>query len=416
LFVLVAVPACAGTDTEGEQIVADGSVLLPDTQTVAGVLEMRHDAGARDRAPMLTLDSVPLVTLHDGGRGEFDLSRVYRPVPLADGRFVAVHTTGGARLMLFGPDGAPVRLLATAGEGPTDLMTPMEPLRLPGDTLMVIDGGNNRVSWFTADGGLARSTPIASQVPFFCFRPNGRTSVGHVVAINSCLRQDVSDTARRDPTPVVWFSGDSARMDTMAIVAGIEMVPYETRYRGVRRMVMMPRQFGQRAMVAAWGDGVAIATGEGGYSIERHGIDGTVQGRIIVDGPRRGVTEAMRADLIARELAALDETAGEGRVDIEEERRQVREVPFADSLPPYVELHSGDDGTLWVSDYALWGDSTWGHTAFRHDGAIVGRLVLARLTWPVRFWEGKVMLREEDADGVVRFGVYRIVPSRRPRG
>jgi hypothetical protein len=59
-FLLLA--ACSDPAPQGSTT----GVLLPDTQTVAGVLEMRHPADAFERAPQWHLDTVPMVVF-DGG-------------------------------------------------------------------------------------------------------------------------------------------------------------------------------------------------------------------------------------------------------------------------------------------------------------------------------------------------------------
>ncbi len=60
-------------------------------------------------------------------------------------------------------------------------------------------------------------------------------------------------------------------------------------------------------------------------------------------------------------------------------------------------------------DYQAETDTTWSATAFRPDGAIVGRLTAGmKGARPVWFGKDRVLLRTVDEDGVVRFGVYRV--------
>jgi len=53
-------------------------------------------------------------------------------------------------------------------------------------------------------------------------------------------------------------------------------------------------------------------------------------------------------------------------------------------------------------------------TAFRIDGAIVGRLQAGRARKPVAYGSDRVVVREEDEDGVVSMKVFRIMPASRP--
>ena len=115
LFAFLLVAACS--DTTSSRSAASGA-LLPDTQTVAGVLEMRHAADALERAPQWRLDTVPLV-MFDGGEG-VDLSSSTSVHLLSDGRAVVPvwASDAGGDLWLFDASGKPSRVLARSGGGP----------------------------------------------------------------------------------------------------------------------------------------------------------------------------------------------------------------------------------------------------------------------------------------------------------
>ena len=100
-------------------------------------------------------------------------------------------------------------------------------------------------------------------------------------------------------------------------------------------------------------------------------------------------------------------------VDPAESRRIEQINPAADSLPPYSRLLVSPAGTLWVIDASAPGDSTGGATAFRHDGAILGRLSWRGRGTPMAFADDRVVMRETDEDGVVALRVFRIL-ARRP--
>ena len=91
--------------------------------------------------------------------------------------------------------------------------------------------------------------------------------------------------------------------------------------------------------------------------------------------------------------------------------RLARESPFADSLPPYSALFVSPAGVLWVVDAIAPTDGGWTATAFRRDGAIVGRLHVPDAAPPVAIDDERVVVRDEDGDGVVTMRVHRIVPA-----
>jgi hypothetical protein len=176
----------------------------------------------------------------------------------------------------------------------------------------------------------------------------------------------------------------------------------------------MPLQFGLFHQITAWD--TMIATGGGpDYTIDLRRPDGRIVGRIHVPYQRRPVTSAMRQAWIAEQLERMNATGGERMVDPEESKRLTREQPFADSLAPYGKFHVTDgEKTLWVVDIVTSSDTGWRATAFRRDGAIIGRLtVTTGQSAPVAFTDDRVIVRTEDKDGLIALKVYRIVP--RPR-
>jgi len=200
---------------------------------------------------------------------------------------------------------------------------------------------------------------------------------------------------------------DLSAPDTVAILPGLEFVAFETRYAGVRRPTTLVLRFTRGAMAAAWDANIATATGEGGYVVERRAETGDVQVRIIVDVPRRPVTDSMRNALIDIELMRLA-PGRQQMVDIDESRRQAREAPFADSLPPYQGMVAVSGGWLWMTDGQAPGDTAWSATAFTKDGDIAARLTVAGDGIPIWYDDAHVMVRQTDDIGLVRFAVYRL--------
>ena len=134
--------------------------------------------------------------------------------------------------------------------------------------------------------------------------------------------------------------------------------------------------------------------------------------RIAVSGPRRPVTNAMRAAFIETQLKRLRGPRSEGLVDASESERLIRENPSADALPPYSRLFVSPNKTRWIVDYIAPTDTSWSATAFRTDGAIIGRLYASGRTALVAFSDDRVVLRAEAADGIVSLRVHRIVVDR----
>jgi len=227
------------------------------------------------------------------------------------------------------------------------------------------------------------------------------------------LPQEVGTGISRPATPIVVTDAMLSDLKTVATVPGFEMTRISTHYRGRQGVDRRPVRFGRHALVVAWDSLIAVATAENGYEVEQRTDAGAVIGRLRVDQSRRPVTKAMRDAQIAAELAQINEVQSERYVDIEETRRQAREAPFADSLPPYHALFATKGGTLWVVDPIAPSDTTWTATAFRSDGSVTGRLQAHMRSLPLFFGDDRVLVRVQDASGRVSLRVHRIVAVRR---
>lgn len=406
LALLVAACGGAGDTRDPPSHLDAAGALLPDTQTVDGVLVMRHGADAFERAPQWRVDSVPAVVI-DGGEA-FDLTWIMAPTPLPDGQYLLLNRNRGGQLMLFGTAGAPLRLLARTGEGPGELMNPGLPSVL-GDTIVVADGANGTVNWYLADGGLLK-TERSATVPLIdlgCWGHYGAAPDGRRLGVYGCYG---ADSAGRRPNPVAWIAPDFSRIDTVLFTGGIEMVLREITSNGRTMSIPSPLGLGLRPVVAPWGGGIAVGNGGRHRNLERHDDEGRLTGRVEIDRPLRAVTAEMRDALIAMEIDQLTVMGPEIIRDFEGASRQIREQPFADSLPAYRSLLPGAEGVIWAIDGMSDADSSWSATVFRDDGAIVARVRGARFGLPVRVVGDRVVVREVDQDGVVRFGVYGVRP------
>lgn len=407
--VLLLAAACS-TDSPSVGTTAGDGPVLPDTQIVDGVLVMRHAADAFARAPQWRVADSAEVVFDGGEDPNLDLTYVYQPVLFPDGSLLAVNYINSGRVMHFPADGSPGRMVAGPGEGPGGVRSPNSPLAF-GDSIAVLDDGTGRVNWFTATGGWVGSETLWPSSRVGCFGASGVLPDRRLVAVNRCLtrQREIPPEGGRLPTELITTTIDFTEVDTIATLSGVKMEWFETRYRGERRDYPMMPRLTPSAHAAVWGGSIATSTDAQGYVIARRAPDGTVNGRVEVAGPRRPVTDAMREFVIAQELERLDQGGGERMVDVEESRRQAREVPFVDSLPAFTMLLSDRKGILWVMDGKAPNDTTWAATAFREDGEIVARLTGTDSSWPTQILDDRVLLRTTDDDGVVRFEVRRIV-------
>lgn len=403
LVLLVLVVACGGASNEEA---SDAAASPTDAVLV------HHDAAAFENAPRWRVSDTVEVTYDPGSRLEFDIPDASYAALFDSGHLVVLTVFDPVRLMLFGPDGRPDRLLARPGEGPGEVQRASGPF-VSGDSILLVDRGLSRSSWYTIADGFIGSTRTGDAR---CLSVIALLANGRLLLTDGCVTptDSIPEAGMRQPTALSTVSLDLRDRDTIAIVAGRTLKVIETRFGGRRGRTRAIVRLGPRAIATAWGDGVAVATDVDGYAIAHYTLDGGVRTRIAVARTRRPVTATMREGVIADALAEVERMGTERMVDPDESRRLAREEPIADSLPHINWLREDQDGTLWVGDFQAPGDSTWQLTGFRPDGSIVARLSGSGTEEVRAIRRDRVLLQSTDDDGVVRFVVRRIVKPTSP--
>jgi hypothetical protein len=354
--------------------------VLPDTVSEGSVVVYQHSANAFERAPRLRIDTTTLVAIAVDSAGTFDVESAHRVLLLGDGRTVTVDAFG-SRVLVFGADGRGQRRLGREGAGPGEFMRVDDGVRLHGDTILIADGANTRFSWWLAHGehvadrAFADSRLLGTYLTIAGALPDGR--VVAFPASNGSVQ--VNGEIVRPLVPVVVIDARSGKAVEVTQAPGREVMRVALPQ---MRPMVEPVRFGRLTHVAVWDSTVVIGHGDG-YVIDRMRADGSAASKIRVR-----------------------------RVNLEPRRILIRAAPYADSLPPYDGLHvTPDQKTLWVVDSRAPDDGGWSATAFRHDGAIIGRLVIQLNARPMAFGKDVVVLRTEDADGVASLRIHRIVAA-----
>ncbi len=325
-LLLILLAGCRRATIESTTVLgSSGQAVLPDSATVDGVLTVTHSAAAFARAPQLTLDGTPLVVFDDETNGDFDLTNVYSPLLLPDGRLIATPRLGFGWVMLFNADGKPARVLARSGEGPREVRVPATPIPTGSDTVLIADAGTRRMNWLTADAGIVRSVPLQHTADPGCLNRISLVTGGRLLGVDGCSSSGQFSKSYRVPAIVFLLDLDFGHPDTVVALPGTEIGPFRaTAAHGGTVLVGSPLRFSRFAAVAPWGTGFASADGEGGYLLERRGLDGRVVARIRVNAPRRPVTPAIVEAAIQHELGQIL-NGGEGAsMDPKELERRLR--------------------------------------------------------------------------------------------
>jgi hypothetical protein len=385
------------------------TAVAPSRQIVDGIRILRHDARAQARAPQLTVDTVVLTSA--GGLEQPDTNDLTHAssVAVLSGNRIATLAPFETRLLVHESTGVAKSVLRR-GRGPREVWGAVNMVQGRGDTLLVPDIGNARIHWITTDQGIVRSESLLDRLPPLSPNVAGMLSDGRMVFFSSGYGQKgVLDRVTRSAAAVVVLPQDSAGV-AIASIPDMDLLAVNTRYEGRRNVETFALGFSRRGHVAVL-DAMIVTTAAEGYRIDLRNPAGSVMASLLVDVAPRRVTRAMREAHIGGRLRQLAESRERPR-DPTESQRLVREMPFAECLPFYSALHVAPNRLLWVVDAIAPGDSHWSASAFRSDGALVGRVV-AQLSagTPVAFGVGQVVLRSTDADGVVTLALRRIIPA-----
>ena len=407
MFLSLLLAACVDAADDAGNGPATGNMapLAPVVRDSAGVAIYEHPADAFARAPRFVMSKKP-VTEIKGSDVESDLSRVWQPMVLADGR-VVMFADGS--LLVFGPTGDLVERIGRTGEGPGEFRAGNLYSGL-GDTLLVEDGGNMRLSLLVPGKGVVRSLPIPKSARQHVMSIMGQTATGGFLVATTGFAM----TPDLVKNPVVQWR--TARLDVGGdSVTLLDSIPgpvlaMRDGFPDIVRHAPIP-------VTVVW-DGEFLISRAGHWELSRMRPDGAVAARTVVPLVRRAVDPAGLAGEHDAQFHWALEMAKSGRLegktpDTSYMRKRIKDAPRADSLPLIAKALVGPDGVAWIKDGGyIYAEPTWAWTAVKKDGTILGRLVGKGKDPVVAFGADRVMLKSEDADGFVTFRVHTLTVNR----
>lgn len=389
-------------EVQRPSISSDSQAWHPARYRDDGILVMAFDSSTLGRVHQWRTQEKPVAEV--GGTDEsLDLTDVWDGVYLPDGRFV-ILSPRGPELRVFSPDGGRSKVLGRTGAGPGEWRAAARLAAAAGDSLVFIDPGNMRLNVVSAEDGGTRSENLAGRIPFGADRVVGMLdSAGVVVAtLGRLATRAPSGRMRTDASILLLPPDDTAR--TLRTVPDVEIEVVETRYEGRFGTEPVPVGYGATTTAVTWGEYIVVGTGDA-YRVDLYASTGAHVLSLEVLTSRMPVTESMRTVEVARRL---DEFANyrERPIDSGESERLIRKMPFADSLPSVQGIFVSAGGLLWIVDTRIPASASWTATAFRLDGAMLGRLTSEAMGVPLAFGPDRVLLRSVDADGVVTIRSY----------
>jgi hypothetical protein len=387
--------ACGGEAAEaGDRATAP---LEPTTRDSSGVTIHEHPADALERAPLITMDSVPLAVIGDDTEAN-DVSSIHYMAFLSDGRVAGFDGRAGA-LRIFGVDGAAAGSFGRRGEGPGEFRGVERVVRLPGDTLLLTDWVARRVTLVHPDTGILRLEAAPTRGVRQSFVVAGVLSGGEWMFVPSAVRLlhrsagPEPDTTRQ-PLPIgLYRSGSAAEQGTTETVEG-------------------PRRFSAWPFGLVW-EGLPVTVPNDSWRLLVHDGTGTLRSMIRINRPRIAATAGFKDSMVADQieqirklLEAQPELARYENVDDAE--FNARNAPWVDSLPPFGTEVSSAGKLLWLETLRFKREMPAVLLAFHPDGRLMGRLTVPGEGRILAIADDRIAVRTENDDGIARIQVYRL--------
>ncbi len=355
VLVLPALAACG----------ADTPAVRAESRDSAGVRIVENAAPSWKAGEEWRLSAKP--TLEIGlanGAAAYQFGRVTGAVRLGDGTVVVADALS-RQLRFFDRSGRHVKTVGREGGGPGEFKN-MNPLTATGDSLVVGDQSNQRVTVFAPDGSLLRAVPLVVPGMEGFIRPMGSLRDGSVLVVAGTLaRGEAADGISRDSVTIVrLLPGGAPR--PLGRFAGDEMF---TQGQG-GAVMMAPRAFGLSAEVVALPDGFFYGSTDS-YRIGRYDAEGKLLRLINVQQEPRKVTpeDIARYKEGRRQASAQSGRPPQVRQLLE---RSLEAMSFPETLPAYNEIRADPEGNLWVSDYRITPDDPGRWTVFDPEGRMLG--------------------------------------------
>lgn len=347
VFFVVLCTGCSDAPQQSGTTIADSS----------GIMIVESASGTWTEADAWRLSAQPSLTIGlIDGPPEYQLHRVVGSSRMADGRIV-VGNAGTDELRFYGPDGAHLESVGGRGGGPGEFQRLRSIRLITGDSVLVYDSSNRRVSIFDPWGAFVRSYEIApfTGQPAFVHHvlpfPDGSVLAGAFRFRSSRVR--VETGLSRDTSTLVHCDAEGQ------LIASIGQFPAMEWYTGpeIPRMEVL---FARGTDFAVHGEHFFVGD-NASYRIAEYRRDGTL------------------VRIIRRSLDAVPVTAGD--IDLErqawldnlaEEEQWMADVPAPPTMPAYSAVRVDTDGNLWVERYQPHGEDVANWTVFNREGSMLG--------------------------------------------
>ena len=320
----------------------------PALRDSAGISIVEHralDAARTDSVsgPVLTIGQV-------AGAEEYELYDVNGVVRLSDGS-VAV-ATAGIEIRWFDAQGRFRRRAGRDGDGPGEFRRIRYIRDLVGDSLLVFDSGNRRVSILAPDGSFVRGQSVGLDED----RP---VTVAGALRDGTLLTRTVLETARAS-TPLyrsrmAFTVARGEAVFALPPYPGPEAALHAAESGGdIATVFVSVLPFARAAHAAAGPDEFFVGSSDS-YQIDVWNAQGRLVRIIRAAVPVKPVTEDVHQEFVSREIERMRKADEEHTQSFNEAdaRRRMLDQAHAPAIPAFADLLATAEGGLWVKEFIL---------------------------------------------------------------
>lgn len=352
------------------------------TDSAGVAIVMNPEAGLWSDAQGWTVEQDLMVGTATG-EPEYQFGQIAGIDVDAEGR-IYVMDQQAREVRVFGPDGEFVVAMGKAGSGPGELSQAAGPVFVAGDTVVVPDVMQQRITLYTAAGDPAGSRPLPMA---------GGIAVKWMEAPNHDLIQQAMVMAFPGQENVDPKNLLVRRSPTGEVIDTLHEMPIgrSVSFTGNTPNITM---FESEPMWTIGPDGRLYTGVNSEYSLRVHGSNGDVVRIVRMPFERRSITEGDQAEF-RRIVRGLWQEQGMPPDALE---MMSQALNFADFYPAYANILGGPEGSLWVQrlqtpeeireqgenfDIQDLGSATW--EIFNEEGQLLGTIRMPTRFTPLAF-------------------------------
>ena len=341
---------------------SDRDALHSEERDSAGVTIVTYDPIAFADLPRWVVSEAPMVDIGSNIDADprYELFRVESIDELSTGEIVVLNA-GTLDVRVYDAAGQYVQSVGRGGSGPGEFGQPRWLLAIAGDTIVVYDHNQRRLTFFSRNGELGRTVDVAEAAP------GHRAALG-VLQTGSLLIPFASDFP---PSMTGGLSRDSVTLQRISLT-GERLPPFGT-YPGMEmywlvdgnRVMGNALEFGKSLAVAA-GDSLIYLGTTDQWEIQVRDHSGNLHRILRVSAKPRPVTRSMIEAFLSQPPDA------EGDSAILAQQVALRQaMPFPETSPAFCQLAVDDAENLWVRSYPVHPDSNPDWHVFTAEGRLL---------------------------------------------